>query len=143
MQEGREREREQLAGAKWLTAFHAGAILLSFGGLKKWHLFEKRNERHGRRQTPLLPQFRRLVWPVRPPVRMSLFISLSLSFLGFRISKSLAVKSAAALPPSLLPSLPSSLSFCPACHARFWTELRQLAARSLARAAPAAAEYPG
>ena len=80
-------------------------------------MFEKRktntsttNELKSRQQTPLLLQFQ-LGWP-HSLFHLLLSLSLSLSFpppfIGSRISKSLVVKSAAAL-------------LCFACHARFWS----------------------
>ena len=81
------------------------AILLSFGDSKSGTCSRRgTNDTEGRRQTPLLPQFRPLGWPAP----LCLFLALSLSFLGSRISKSVAVKSAA----SLSLCLSASLSFC-------------------------------
>ena len=72
--------KKQLAGAKWLTAFHVGAILLSFGGKSGTCLRrgERKYERTTRQQTPLLLQFL-LGWPHSLPTSLSLSLSLSLS----------------------------------------------------------------
>ena len=112
--------KKQLAGAKWLTAFHVGAILLSFGGKSGTCLRRERREeesastrgppKNSSTANPSIASVSSWVAPFPPTSSSSSSSSSSPPllppFIGSRISKSLVVKNAAALLRS-------------ACHARF------------------------
>ena len=133
--------KKQLAGAKWLTAFHVGAILLSFGGKSGTCLRRERREeesastrgppKNSSTANPSIASVSSWVAPF-PPTSSSSSPPLLPPFIGSRISKSLVVKNAAALLRS-------------ACHAQFLptrTDVRTGTEAELRQVAPRPRDVP-